>query len=393
VLIIIPFSVQVIPVKVLVIAMFERGKNSDDSPGEFQDWYERYFIDSKSYTIVGHPNKLFFNEEKGIAGIVSGTAKVFSAATTAVLLKDPQFNWDNTYIIATGCAGGPVDRTTLGDVVWAYELVDFDLGHHMMESDAGPNDPLFIRAHNSNAFMTLNKNLVDWAYNLTKNITLENSAEAAEFKKNYGIEESEEIPSVRIGLSITADNYWAGNKIRDEVEKAVKLYEAETPYMVTQMEDIAIAAVAERFNKLDRLLVIRDVTDFDTPYEGQRAIEVFNSTWGGIFDIAMKNNVLVGSVVVDELINNWDKYKDKIPNSNSLSETQKNNTVVIIIIVIAVVVSLIFVVLVIIITVILFYKYSKRKTSYKSMMKEMNVEDNDSEKSNIVSISLAPNEN
>jgi nucleoside phosphorylase len=34
------------------------------------------------------------------------------------------------YIFSTGCAGGPVERTTLGDVVVSTKLVDFDMGHH-----------------------------------------------------------------------------------------------------------------------------------------------------------------------------------------------------------------------------------------------------------------------
>jgi hypothetical protein len=40
---VVPVFAEPIPVKVMVLSMFEVGKNSGDFAGEFQHWYTEYF--------------------------------------------------------------------------------------------------------------------------------------------------------------------------------------------------------------------------------------------------------------------------------------------------------------------------------------------------------------
>ena len=44
---------QPIKVKVFIAAMFEIGENTGDRAGEFQHWYERYWMRSQPHTVKG----------------------------------------------------------------------------------------------------------------------------------------------------------------------------------------------------------------------------------------------------------------------------------------------------------------------------------------------------
>jgi purine nucleoside permease len=306
-----------IQVKALVIAMFEVGEFGGDFAGEFQHWYERYFVDAPAYEVKGLPNPLFINKD-GVAGTVAGMGKANAATTLSVILSDPRFDFSKTYILSSGCSGMPPSRGTLGDVVWAYELVDVDLGHSWAESDrpAGVT-ATYLRSegYDRTGYLMLNEKLVDWAISVSKDVPLLDDPAAATYRANYGPAEAEEKPSVRSGISLTGDNYWHGVNANKHAEEVVVAYKTKTSYMVTQMEDNALGVVASRFGKLDRLLVCRDVVNYDQPYQGQTVLESLDAD-SGAFSIGMRNGFLVGSVVIDEIVKNWDSYADRSPGTN-----------------------------------------------------------------------------
>jgi purine nucleoside permease len=306
-----------VPVKALVIAMFEVGEFGGDFAGEFQHWYERYFSDARAYEVRGLPNPLFINKD-GVAGTVAGMGKANAATTLSVILSDRRFDFSKTYILSSGCSGMPPNRGTLGDVVWAYELVDVDLGHSWAESDrpAGTT-ATFLRSegYDGSGYIVLNEKLVDWALALSRNVPLLDAPEAAAYRAHYGPEEAAEKPSVRSGISLTGDNYWHGVNANKHAEEVVAAYNTKTDYMVTQMEDNALGVVAARFGKLDRLLVCRDVVNYDQPYPGISVLESLDAS-SGAFSIGMRNGFLAGSVVIDEIVKNWNLYADTVPGTN-----------------------------------------------------------------------------
>jgi purine nucleoside permease len=306
-----------VPVKALVIAMFEVGEFGGDFAGEFQHWYERYFADAPAYEVRGLPNPLFINKD-GVAGTVAGMGKANAAATLSVILSDPRFDFSKTYILSSGCSGMPPSRGTLGDVVWAYELVDVDLGHSWAESDRSPGmTGTYLRSegYDSSGYIILNEKLVDWAVSLSRNVLLLDDPAAAAYRANYGPGEAAETPSVRSGISLTGDNYWHGVNAYKHAEEVVAAYNTKTSYMVTQMEDNALGVVAARFGKIDRLLVCRDVVNYDQPYPGISVLESLDAS-SGAFSIGMRNGFLVGSTVIDELVNHWNRWADTIPGTN-----------------------------------------------------------------------------
>lgn len=296
-------------VKVLILGMFEVGENKGDFAGEFQHFYEAYLDGATEYQLNDMPLSLYVSDD-GIAGAIAGMGKAQASATLTTILQDRRFDFSHTYIIISGCAGMSPERGTLGDVVWADELVDIELGHAWKESDNPHGSSTnFLRSNGYDrpGYIQLNKALVDWAYELTKDTPLFDDPEAAAYRANYSRSEALEKPAVRRGVSVTGDSYWHGSGYSRHADDVTQAYGAGT-YMVTQMEDNAFGVVAMNEGKLDRLLVVRDVVNYDQPYPGQTVLESLDAS-SGAFAIGMKNGFTVARVVIDELVTNWDRYR------------------------------------------------------------------------------------
>lgn len=300
-------------IKVLVLGMFEVGKNKGDFAGEFQHFYEAYLDGAASYTLNSMPLTLYVNED-GIAGAVAGMGKAQSSASLTTILRDSRFDFSNTYIIVSGCSGMSPERGTLGDVVIADALVDFELGHAWKESDNPEgSETTFLRSsgYDRAAYIQLNSDLVDWAYELTKTTALHDDAAAAAYRANYSAREATEKPSVQRGVSVTGDSYWHGKGSSAHADVVTAVYGAGT-YMVTQMEDNALGVAAMNEGKLDRLIVVRDVVNYDQPYPDQTVLESLEAS-SGAFSIGMKNGFAVASKIINTLIENWDVYRTTVP--------------------------------------------------------------------------------
>ena len=303
-------------IKVLILNMFEVGENKGDYAGEFQHFYESYLDGAESYELSKMPLTLYVNDD-GIAGCIAGMGKAQSASSLTAILTDARFDCSNTYILVSGCSGMNPERGTLGDVVWADELVDFELGHGWLESDKSSRaDGTFLRSegYDRPGYINLNKALAQWAYDLTSDIVLNDDKAAAAYRATYGPEEALEKPAVRMGVSVTGDSYWHGRASSARADEITAVYGAGT-YMVTQMEDNAFGVVAMNYDLLDRLLVCRDVVNYDQPAPGQSVRESLDAS-SGAFSMGMKNGFAVSSVVVDEIVANWDTYKTRTPAAN-----------------------------------------------------------------------------
>src|SRR4051812_47128075 len=69
-------ALQPLPIKAVVVTMFEIGEDTGDRLGEFQTWVERLPLPEKLPFPQGYRD-LRYNPEKGVLGIVTGigTAK------------------------------------------------------------------------------------------------------------------------------------------------------------------------------------------------------------------------------------------------------------------------------------------------------------------------------
>src|SRR5258708_1414810 len=118
-----------IPVKVVVVTMFERGADTGDEPGEFQYWVEREKLD-KVYAFPQGYHDLRMND-KGVLAIVTGVGTAKAAASIMALGLDPRFDLKNAYWLVAGIAGIDPADASLGSAAWAEGVVDGDLAHEV----------------------------------------------------------------------------------------------------------------------------------------------------------------------------------------------------------------------------------------------------------------------
>ncbi len=117
-------------IQVIVVAGFEVGADTGDTPGEFQFWYEREGLTEKT-TILRRAHALCHNA-KGLYGIVGGnsTDKDLSPNSEIELITalclDPRFDLRKTYWIVDGIAGIDPAVGSIGSAAWAENVVDGD---------------------------------------------------------------------------------------------------------------------------------------------------------------------------------------------------------------------------------------------------------------------------
>jgi purine nucleoside permease len=92
-----------IPIKVVVVAMFERGADTGDEPGEFQYWVERSKLDRVIPFPQGY-HDLRMNRD-GLLGTLTGVGTARAAASIMALGLDPRFDLRKAYWLVAGIAG------------------------------------------------------------------------------------------------------------------------------------------------------------------------------------------------------------------------------------------------------------------------------------------------
>jgi len=70
-----------LPVRVVVVTMFEVGKDSGDAPGEFQFWKERRGLNTRIAFPQSH-HDLYYNPATGVLGMVTGMGSIRAATAT-----------------------------------------------------------------------------------------------------------------------------------------------------------------------------------------------------------------------------------------------------------------------------------------------------------------------
>src|SRR5947209_8215030 len=121
-----------IPVKAVVIAMFERGEDTGDTPGEFQFWVEREHLD-RVFPFAGY-HSLRMNKD-GVLGLLTGVGTAKAAASVMALGLDPRFDLSNAYWLVAGIGGGDPADVSLGSAVWAEHVIDGDLAYEVDARD------------------------------------------------------------------------------------------------------------------------------------------------------------------------------------------------------------------------------------------------------------------
>src|SRR6202167_663064 len=118
-----------IPIKVVIVTMFEAGADTGDRPGELQYWVERNHLD-KTLPFPQAYHALRMNRD-GVLAVLTGVGTAKAAGSIMALGLDPRFDLSKAYWIVAGIAGGDPADTSLGSAAWAEWVVDGDLAYEI----------------------------------------------------------------------------------------------------------------------------------------------------------------------------------------------------------------------------------------------------------------------
>ena len=229
-----------IPIKVVVVSMFEYGEITGDRPGEFQFWAERFPLE-KSLPFPAGEFDLRLSED-GVLGVCTGGGIANATASVMALGMDDRFDVSNAYWLVAGIAGADPEDLSLGSAAWAKFVIDGDL---LIEIDAreipddwaygiiplGGDKPAKVESDLSTGWtvdtikFALNDSLVNWAYRLTRDVVIPESNGLAKFRAQFGGNPNAmKPPFVTIGDTLSSSTYWHGHHLNHWANDWVKLY-------------------------------------------------------------------------------------------------------------------------------------------------------------------------
>ncbi|NVK57247.1 MAG: purine nucleoside permease [Alteromonadaceae bacterium] len=329
---------KVLPIKAVVVAMFEIGEDTGDKPGEFQFWRERYGLTEKFEFPHGF-HDIYYNPEKGVLGMVTGMGISRASSAFMALGLDPRFDLTKAYWLVAGIAGIDPQDGSIGSAIWADYLVDGDLAHQIDAREV-PNDwktgyfPLFahapypesdeeVVATNGEAFQ-LNTQLVDWAYALTKDMTLMDTDAMQALRSKYTeMPAAQQPPTVLRGDHLSASTFWHGKLLNDWANDWTSYWtNGKGNFMTSGMEDtgsyqsMVFLDNAGLVDK-ERFLVLRTASNFTMQPASLTAAENLKAESSGAGYAGMRPALeaayKVGSKVVDEIVLNWTEYQEALP--------------------------------------------------------------------------------
>ncbi len=326
-----------IPIKVVVVTMFERGEDTGDAPGEFQLWVEREHLDRIIDLPAGN-HHVRLNKD-GVLGMLTGVGTAKAASSVMALGTDPRFDLSKAYWIVAGIGGGDPADVSLGSAVWADHVIDSDFGFEIdareipkdwstgyipmrkatpYEQPASPNadDPIF----------TLNPQLVSWAFELTKDVPLADSDSMRASRNRFtGFPNAMKPPFVTRGDALSGSRFWHGKLMDEWANSWVQYFTGgKGNFVVSAMEDTGTLQAliflnhAGRVN-LRRVLVLRTVSNYDQEAPGVTAAESLKQMAGGNYSAYLESLEAaerVGDKVVRDIVEHWAERESTIPSAH-----------------------------------------------------------------------------
>lgn len=297
-------------IKILILPKFDIGQLGNGICGEGELFYKEFVEGGEEYELKGlFPGEKLYVKD-GIALTLTRAGKVNTTATLMAILTDPRFDCGEMNTLSVGCAGTNYECTTMGDVVLASAFADYDLGHQVIGSDGNltwfPDSGLC-----EYGCVMPNQNRINSIYEQIKNISLDTTEKTVSFMKQNVDAKTRVYPLILKGTFITSDNYWKGEEGHKIAKQINKYYNCPDDYLVSDMEDIAVARILERFGLLERLIAIRVSVNLDCYMNGatpeklwsnncfeDNMLEEDNEEGADIFETAMHNLFKVGKEII-----------------------------------------------------------------------------------------------
>ena len=319
-----------IPVKVVVVTMFEIGADTGDQPGELQYWVERDHLD-RVYPLPAGYHAVRMND-RGEMAVLTGQGTASAASTIMALGLDPRFDLTHAYWIVAGIAGGSPDLTSLGSAAWARWVIDGDLAYEIDAREIPPDWTTgFIPLRKTRPFeqpaaplpgqvYELNSTLTEWAYGLTKNTPLADTDRLKQIRLRFDGASAQKPPFVTLGDEVSSSTYWHGKLFDAWAAEWTRYFtNGRGQFATTAMEDtgtLQSLRFLSNAGRIDwsRILVLRTVSNFDRQPRDMTAPESLAQQRIGTYSAylpSLEAAYTVGHTVVNELLANWPKYAQK----------------------------------------------------------------------------------
>jgi purine nucleoside permease len=324
-----------IEVKVVVVAMFEIGADTGDVAGEFQLWRERQRLDTRF--AFAHHHDLYMNRETGVLGMVTGIGTANSATAVMALGLDPRFDVSKAYWLIAGIAGVDPADASIGSAAWAEYLVDGDLSHEIDSREIPadwptgyfarytkkPYDP--NKPEPTGEMFRLNSALTQWAYQLTRRVELTDSKALQDTRALFkGYPNAQKPPFVLKGDNLAGMTFWHGKILNEWADRWVLYWtEGKGNFVTSAMEDTGsfqAMTYLHSTGKVDknRMMVLRTASNYTMPPPGMSAAEHLLKENDGYAGLAASVEAAyrVGTVVVDEIVGEWNVYRERVPGTS-----------------------------------------------------------------------------
>lgn len=287
--------------RVLVLTAFGPDVAADGS-GELGRWLDGYDGFVREVSVPGAPVPVAVTDH-GVGVTATGMGPTHAASSATALLASELVDSDKTYVLTAGIAGISPHAGTVGSVVLADHVVNWDAKKR--EGDGTSVEPWgFGPAH----AYELDPDLVATAERVATAVDLEDSATAQAHRERYAGLPAADSPRVETGTSVAGADFWYGHRLASEVESLVDAYDAGT-YATTECEGFGSAVACERFGLLDRYLSVRAASNFDrSPADARDG----SSDWR-IKGPAFRNAYRVGRAIADEIAHGWETWRTGPP--------------------------------------------------------------------------------
>ena len=326
---------RALPIRVVVVTMYESALETGDHFGEFRLWVEGLPLNERIPFPYGFRD-LRYNSEKSTIGIVSGVGTARAAASIMALGMDPRLDLTRTYWLVAGIAGVNPLEASIGSAAWVEWVVDADLAFEI--------DAREIPAEWSTGYLPLGKTrpyeqpveddggrwvyrldpgLVAWAYWLTADMRLNDPPALQQARSRYtDFPAAQASPVVLRGDEVSGSTFWHGALLnRRAIDWLAYWTGGRGRFVMTAMEEtgtlqaLSFLARADRVD-LSRILVLRTGSNYTMPPSRMSAAESLTAmslTQIPGYLPALEAAYFVGRKVVDELIGNWAVYRDTNP--------------------------------------------------------------------------------
>ena len=214
-------AAELVRPKVVVVTMFEPGNDTGDGPGELQFWVEREKLD-RVIPLPAAFHDVRANADGSVIALVTGVGNTRAAASIMALGSDPRFDFSKSYWLVAGIAGVDPADASLASAAWAEWIVNGDLGHEIDPREMPRDWPtgyvplrrskpyeLPVVADDSSQVFHLDAGLVNWAYELTKNVKLTDTEGMAKRRKNFSqFPNAQRPPFVLKGDTLSSETFW-----------------------------------------------------------------------------------------------------------------------------------------------------------------------------------------